>query len=183
VYTDGATLAFVDLLRAEAGAGAWRIIEAYAEKGPFELDASWSGGEGRGQEVKITVPRATRFAVFASSLTLKAANLASVENRVGCNVSEGYCVSANQFEVRGTGTEGEIPVAIPPFATHARLEVADPAQLANSLLSVLDGVGVLRSKIAASNQPFEGLPLAGAGSLKLLVPATLRFRTVFSLSI
>lgn len=182
-FSEGAEPAFVDLLRAEAQAGTWRIVEAYAERGPFELHAEWSGGDGRGQHVRLTVARATRFAVLAATLNLKVANLTGLDNRVGCNVSDGYCVSANQFEVRGVGTDAELPVSVPPFAHRVRLEIADPDQLFNSFLSVHDGVGQLRSRLSVSLQPPEGLPLGGAGSLKVLVPDGLRYRVVYFLSI
>ncbi len=117
-----------DLLRAEACAGAWRIVEAFsASGGPFELLVAWSGGDGVGQEARLTVPRATRLAVYASSMTVRVANLVPVENRVGCSVADGYCVSANQYEVRGvvpSSASPPIPVAIPPFAR----ELINPAR-------------------------------------------------------
>lgn len=183
----GKELVAVDLLRAEACAGAWRIVEAYsANAGPFELYAAWSGGDGVGQEARLTVPRATRFAVFASSLSLRVVNLASVENRVGCNVSDGYCVSANQFEVRAGGpgeSAGAIAVSVPPFATHLRVDVADPLHLPSVRVTVLDGSGDVRAAIQGNEQPSGGLPLGAAGSVTVLAPPGIRFRAVFQLSI
>ena len=188
-YTDGADLSFVDLLRAEACGGAWRIVEAYsASGGPFELHAAWSGGEGMGQEAKITVPRATRFAVFASSISLKVANLSGSENRVGCNVADGYCVSANQYEVRGTGTADQgttapVELPIPPFAAHLRVDCADEAQLASIVIVVSDGVGVARAEVKGDKQTGLGVPLGAAGKVTVSAPIGLRFRGVFHLSI
>ncbi|MCB9779736.1 MAG: hypothetical protein H6742_14320 [Alphaproteobacteria bacterium] len=188
-YIDGADLAFVDLLRGEACGGAWRIVEAYsASGGPFELHAAWSGGEGAGQEAKITVPRATRFAVFAASLSLKAANLSGSENRVGCNVADGYCVSANQYEVRGVGIQlaaelVSLPLTIPPFATHFRVDCADDAQLPGLAIKVYDGVGNVTVDLTGDKQPSPGVPLGAAGKVEVAAPADLRFRGVFLLSI
>lgn len=179
----------VDLLRGEAGVGAWRIVEAYsANAGPFELYAAWSGGDGVGQEARLTVPRATRFAVFAASLVLRVVNLASIENRVGCNVSDGYCVSSNQFEVRspgmvGEGSFGRFAVPIPPFATHVRLDVQDPDALPDVLLTVLDGLGVERATVRGHEQPGAGLPLGAAGAVHVTAPWNTPFRAVYQLSI
>ena len=184
-HSDGAALSFVDLLRAEACGGAWRIVEAYsASGGPFELHAAWSGGEGMGQEAKITVPRATRLSVYASSLSLKVANLSERPNRVGCNVADGYCVSGNQFEVRGVGAINAPPdLTIPPFATHLRVDCADRSHLSSLVVKVYDGVGVLQAEVLGDEQPNPGLPLGGAGRITLVAPDDLRFRGVFLLSI
>jgi len=184
-YIDGAELTLVDLLRAEACGGAWRIVEAYsASGGPFELHASWSGGDGMGQEAKITVPRATRVAIFASSLSLRVANLSGAENRVGCNVADGYCVSANQYEVRGLGDQN-LPgtLAIPPFATHFRVDCSDDTQLPALGIKVYDGVGNVTVDLLGDQQPSPGVPLGAAGKVEVAVPSGLRFRGVFLLSI
>lgn len=188
-YTDGAELTFVDLLRGESGCGAWRIVEAYsASGGPFELYAAWSGGDGMGQEAKITVPRATRFSVFASSLSLRVANLSGSENRVGCNVADGYCVSANQYEVRGTGLQlaavlASLPLTVPPFATHFRVDCADDTQLPSLGIKVYDGVGNVTVDLTGDKQPSPGVPLGAAGRVEVAAPDGLRFRGVFLLSI
>lgn len=186
---DGAEAKPVDLLRAEACTATWRIVEAFsASSAPFEVHASWSGGDGVGQECRLTVPRATRFAVFAASLSLRVVNLASVENRVGGNVSDGYCVSANQFEVRGTGAlagvaTGGTPIPVPPFATHLRVDVADVAQLPSVRITVADGVGIVRAQLTGDQQPGIGLPLGAAGAVIVDAPRGMRFRAVFQLSI
>ena len=175
---------FRDLLRGEACGGVWRIVEVYsASQAPFELHASWSGGDGVGQEARMTVARATRFAVYASSLSVRVANLSNAENRVGCNTSEGYCVSANQYEVRGTGDGAALPVLIPPFATHFRVDVADESQLASTTLRVLDAQGLTRAEITGDAQPDLGLPLGGAGAIEVVAPTNIDFRGVFTLSI
>ena len=176
--------AFRDLLRGEACAGLWRIVEVFtASQAPFELHASWSGGDGMGQEVRMTVARATRFAVFASSLNVRVANLAGTENRVGCNTSEGYCVSCNQYEVRGTGDGSALSVLIPPFATHFRVDVSDESQLSSTTVRVLDAQGLLRAEITGDAQPDQGLPLGGASAIEVVAPSNIDFRGVFTLSI
>lgn len=176
-----------DLLRAEACAGAWRIVEAFsASGGPFELLVAWSGGDGVGQEARLTVPRATRLAVYASSMTVRVANLVPVENRVGCSVADGYCVSANQYEVRGvvpSSAAAPIPVAIPPFATNVRVDVSDVFLLESVRIQILDGLGAPRAAIRGDQQPLSGLPLGAAAGLQLLVPPGLAWRAVFQLSI
>ena len=183
-HTPAEEVVFKDLLRGEACAGVWRIVELYsASQAPFELHASWSGGDGMGQEARMTVARATRFAVYASSLTVRVANLSSAENRVGCNTSEGYCVSCNQYEVRGTGDGSALSVLIPPFATHFRVDVADESQLASTTVRVLDAQALLRAEIMGDDQPDAGLPLGGAGSIEVVAPSNIDFRGVFTLSI
>lgn len=182
-YTDGAALDFRDLLDSESGCGAWRIFELFANKGPFEVRLEWSAGDGAGQSAKVTVSRATRLSIFASTFTVRTANLTGVENRIGCNVSDGYAVSSNQFEVRLTGGETALAVDIPPFATHVRVDCADRTQLSSIIISALDGVALVRSQVAGNVQPDAGLPLGGARSLSISVPSALRVRVVFTLSI
>lgn len=175
----------VDLLRAEACGGSWRIVEVYSSTGaPFEVTAAWSGGDGAGQEARLTVGRATRFSVYATSLSLRVANLSSAENRVGCTVSEGYCVSSNAFEVRTEGAGlSNVSVPIPPFAARVRVDCEDRTLLPSVTLQLLDGQGALRADLAASTQPPEGLPLGGAATVQLAAPSGLKLRVHFSLTI
>ena len=179
------TLSLVDLIRAEACQGAWRIVEVVSGTGaPFELKVSWSAGDGAGQAAKMTVARGTRFSIFAASLTLRAANLSSRENRVSCMVSEGYCVSENHYEVRGEGSSNEpVPVEIPPFARSVRLDVSPATGLVGSALTVNDGLGTTRAEVLGDAQPAGGLPLAGAGALLLVVPPGTSYRVTVTLSL
>jgi hypothetical protein len=177
----GKTPALVEHLRAEACAGTWRIVEAFSASGaPFELWLSWSGGDGVGQEARVTVGRATRLAVFASSLTARVANLSPSENRVCCVVTDGYCVSANQLEVRGVvGPDGvPVTVPIPPYATHVRLDSASTG--VPPLLSLHDGAG---EALARTSAPTGALPLGGAANVQVTAVPTTAFRVVFQLSI
>lgn len=179
------TTKFVDLIRAEACQGAWRIVEVVSGSGgPFEVRASWSAGDGAGQEAKLTVARGTRFSVFASSVTLRVANLSSRENRVSCMVSEGYCVSENHYEVRGEGGSTDpISIEIPPLARTVRVDTSPSTGLVGTTLTVFDGTGTARAEVQGDEQPAGGLPLAGAGSLTVQAPANHTFRVTFSLSL
>lgn len=176
----------VDLLRAEACGGIWRIVEVTSTSGgPFEVHTSWSGGGGAGPEVKMTVSRATRFAVFARSLVVRAANLDAAENLVGCNVSDGYCVSSNFFEVRteGSSTPSPTVVNIPPFASRVRVDCEDHTLLGSVLIALLDGQGDTRADLSLDQQPPGGLDLGGAARVQITAPSGLKLRAVFQLSI
>jgi hypothetical protein len=109
-----------------------------------------------------------------------------VENRVGCSVADGYCVSANQYELRGlapsTGTAA-VPLAIPPFATHVRVDVSDANLLESVRIQILDGLGTPRAVLRGDQQPLAGLPLGAAAGLQLLVPPGLAWRAAYQLSI
>ena len=179
------TTSFVDLIRAEACLGTWRIVEVVSGSGgPFELRVAWSAGDGMGQEAKMTVARGTRFSVFASSVTLRAANLSSKENRVSCMVSEGYCVSENHYEVRGEGdVSAPSDIEIPPFARLVRVDLAPSSGLTGVSLEVQDGLGTTRAEVRGDEQPAGGLPLAGAGALKLTAPSNTTYRVTFTLSL
>lgn len=184
-WSDGAALVFTDLLKAEACASDWRIVEVWSDSGkPFELRASWSGGEGGLREAHITVSRGSRFAVYARSLTLRVANLANAVNRVACSVADGYCVSSNQCEVRSTGVaDTALAISVPPFATHLRVDCGDSTQFANITLVIKDGVGVQRVHMKGDEQPAAGVALGSVGAVEVTAPAALRFRTIYTLSI
>lgn len=179
------TTRLVEILSAEACAGAWRIVEGVSGSGgPFELAVSWSSGDGAGQEAKITVARGTRFSIFASSLKVRAANLSSRENRVIVMVSEGYCVSENHYEVRGEGGANEaVPIEIPPFARSVRLDTSPASALVGSTLYLNDGLGTTRAEVPGDAQPSGGLPIAGAGALLVSVPTATHYRVTFTLSL
>jgi len=175
---------FVDTLVAEAGLGAWRIIEVMSgNAGPFELHLSWSSGDGAGQELRLTVARGTRLSLYAASLKIRAANLAPRDNRVTVTVSDGYCVSDNVYELRLEGTGEVQTVDLPPFARAVRLDVASSEVLPACRLKLLDGSGVARAEVLGDAQPEGGLLLGGAGGLRVIVPSKVSFRLIFTLSL
>lgn len=184
-WSDGAALVFVDLLKAEACGSIWRIVEVWSDSGmPFELRVGWSGGEGGLREAKMTVSRGTRFAVYARSLSLRAANLSSDVNRIACSTADGYCVSANQYEVRGTGVADTAQtLEVPSFATHLRVDCGDRTQLGSITIAVDDGVSVQRVHMKADEQPAGGVSLGSVGAVRVTAPAALRYRALFTLSI
>jgi hypothetical protein len=172
------------LLSAGADGATWRIIEAFSRTGaPFALDASWSAGSGSGANARITVARAARVCVYARALELRAANLSSNDNRIGVTVADAYAVTENQWEEPGAGNQGaEVDVPIPPFAARVRVDVADPTALSNTLVRLYDGVGTLRTRLAASNLG-AGLPIGNGGRLTVTLNANVNWRAVFMLGL
>ena len=173
------------LLNAEARAGTWRIVEAFSRNGlPFELELAWAAGTGSGARATVTVASATRVSVFANALTLRAANLANVPNRVGVTVADGFAPGRNQWEVAGNVAEGNpAAFAVPPFAERLRIELANPSLKAGTLVSLLDGLGVTRSSFLVSDQPADGVPVGGVRTVEMLTNNVSDFRAVFLLSL
>lgn len=181
--SDG-TVSFQRLLSATACAAAWRVVEVFSTVGPVEVELSWSGGDASGQSARLTVPRAARVSVFASSLTVRVANLTDAPNGVTCGVSDGYCVASCFQELRDTGVaDTPLELDIPPFATAVSVGCADKAQLSNITVTLTDGLGDVRVELSADELPVGGLPLGGAKTVSVLAPAALRFRVVFHLSL
>jgi hypothetical protein len=182
-HTTTSPLLYKGLLSADSDGATWRIIEAFSRTGvPFALDASWSAGSGSGANARITVCRSARVCVFARALELRAANLASVENRVGVTVADGYAVTENQWEEPGGPGQGEQDVVIPPFASRVRVDVADTTVLATTIVRLYDGLGTLRTRLPASSLG-AGLLVGNAGRMTVQVPSNINWRSVFVLGL
>lgn len=179
-------LEYVSLLNAEALEDTWRIIEAFSRHGnPFELEVQWAAGTGSGSKARVTVANATRVCVFARSLVVRVANLSVEENRVGVTIADGFAPSENQWEV--TGFVDDITPAeikIPPYARRLRVEVSDPDEAANTLVSLDDGLDVTRSSFVVADQPDSGVYVGGIHTVRLEIPAnSTDFRIVFLLTL
>lgn len=175
----------VSLLRGEAGEAGWRLVEVWTDSGlPFELHLEWSSGTSGPREAQITVARAARVCVFARSLALSAVNLADATNRVNAAVADALIPTRNQFEVRGATVQAtEVPLDIPPFATHLRVELVDPTHLPDLQITVCDGTHTLCGVTAGDAQPPEGVPTGGARMITLLSANAEEFRAIFTLAL
>jgi len=174
----------VELLSAESGDDAWRIVELFSLSGlPFDVDLAWSSGGGSGVSARVTVAKAARVGVHARSLRLTATNHAPVPNRVGCTVADGFSATRNQLEHRATHLETANPsrVPIPPFAERVRVDLGEPHPSAR--LRLRDALGRVRSLLLHQQQPADGLLVGGAASLELEETADFDFRAVFTLSL
>lgn len=166
------------LLDAEAELDTWRIVEVFSRIGPFEVDLSWSAGNGSGAAARVTVPRSTRICLFARSLRVAALNLCDATHRVGVTVGDGFAVTANVRELHGRGP-GRLDV--PPFSRRVRLDLADSTQLAAARLQVLDGLGAQRADVPCLHQPDSGVPLGDTGSVQVDLPPEVDWRLIFTL--
>ena len=184
----GSTPFYVDLLEADAcdgrTYGAWRVVELYAQSGPFEVSLEWTAGMGGGQSVLVTVARNTRVSLFAKTLRIRAANLDTTEQFVGVMIADGYGQAENFFEQRGTGADaGTDLYTVPSFSRRALLEVADPAQLASFAVAVKDGAATLRGKWPGNGQPGGGMPMGAAKTIEITRPGGVAYRLVHSLNL
>ncbi len=108
-----------DLLHAEAHRDTWRIAELFSVAArPFEAELAWSAGRGVGASAMVSVASATRVALYARGLQIRARNTSIEANRVGVTVADGHGHTSNQWEVRGE-VRNAVPlvVPIPPFAS------------------------------------------------------------------
>lgn len=184
--SSGGAPLFFSVLDTDSQADAWRIVEAFSLDGaPFELEIAWSCGAGSGAKAKFTVARATRVAIFARGLRIRAANLSSTRNRVGVNVADGFAPARNVFEVRNTTLDQnqETSVEIPAFAESFIVELADPLSLSSIEVRLYDGQDVLRAKYAGDIQLATSISVGGAGRVAVASPTCIDFRVVFQLSL
>ena len=173
------------LLSTEADAASWRLLDLFSRDGaPFEVDISWSAGSGSGASAQLTVARATRVAVYARALTVRVANLGSAVSRVGVTAADGFALSRNVFEFRGS-SDGASPleIPIPAFAEGVRVDLASATLLAAARIQLLDGTGTQRADVPADNQPAGGVPIGGAATLRVTTTAATTLRAVFTLSL
>lgn len=178
-----ASTPWVRLLDAEAERDTWRIVEVFSRTGaPFDVDLTWSAGTGSGAGAKVTVSRSTRICVFARSLRVAAMNLTAAINRVGVTVGDGFAVTSNLYEVRGHADKS-FDIDIPSFGRRGRVELADPAALAGSVIRVLDGFAAIRASLPCALQPPDGFAIGGAHRLQLVPSVPTDFRAVFTLSL
>lgn len=173
------------LLSTEADAAAWRLLDLFTSDGaPFEVMLAWSAGSGSGASAQLTVARASRVAVYARSLIVRVANLDGAVSRVGVTAADGFALSRNVFEFRGS-SDGITPVdvPIPAFAEGVRLDLADASLLAASRIQLFDGTGGQRADVPGDNQPAGGVPIGGAATLRVTTTAATLLRVVFTLSL
>lgn len=180
----GAELSYAAVVRGEALADAWRIVEVWSELAlPFAVRLRWTAGRSAGDEAWVTVSRATRICVCASAVQVDAANLASLDNRVKAALVDGFLPTHNQWEQSGAAQNGvaqDIP--LPPFADRARLELSDPTLLPTTVLQVYNGFNLVAGATQADAQPDAGIPVGGARRLELTVTGGApQFRIVFTL--
>ena len=175
----------VELLVAEAGRDAWRIVELFSGSDlPFDAELAWSAGSGAGASARVTVARAARVAVFARSVRIAATNRADVVNRVGVTVADGFAATRNSWEHAASHlATATSPIPVPPFAESVRVELADPALSPLATVRVLDGLGAVVAAYPVDQQPALGVPVGGARALELDLAAAVSFRAVFTLSV
>ena len=173
----------VELLVAEAGRDAWRIVELFSGSDlPFDAELAWSAGSGAGASARVTVARAARVAVFARSVRIAATNRADVVNRVGVPVADGFAATRNSWE-HAASHLAVSTIPVPPFAESVRVELADPALSPLATVRVLDGLGAVVAAYPVDQQPALGVPVGGARALELDLAAPVSFRAVFTLSV
>ena len=173
---------WVRLLAAEAAVGAWRLSSLQSLDGrPFEARIAWSAGHASGQEARISVARGTSVSVFARSVTVDVRHASTSPNRVFVAIADGQVGAVNHLEARFSGADAGLDVEIPPFATHVRLELADPTALPAARVDLYDGQGVLRSRTNGDAQPSPGIALGEAERMN--VTATGNGRLVFRLAL
>jgi len=176
-----------EVFASEAHAADWRVVELSTRSAePFEVALDWSSA-GLGAGAWLTVANASRVCVHARSLAIRARTLGKRSNRVTALVLDGQVRTANQWEVREAfvGTEPRKTVAVPPFATTVRLDLAgevDPAALPEIQLG---GPGLV-ARVPLATQPDTGVPVGSASVV--IVPAIpsvrpLPFRILFNLSL
>lgn len=183
------TPTFEQVLASEADTDGWRIVELSSFEGlPFDVELTWSSANGSGARVLLTVPHATRLCVFARTLKVRARNLAPSRNTVGATIADGYAETRNQLEVRvhdhtlpkSAGFAAPVTVKVPPFATTAWVESADPSE--DGFIHILDAVGAHRGTTRITEQPDGGIPVGGARELQLWMGHT-PLRVVFRLGV
>ena len=173
----------VELLVAEAGRDAWRIVELFSGSDlPFDAELAWSAGSGAGASARVTVARAARVAVFARSVRIAATNRADAVNRVGVTVADGFAATRNAWE-HAAAHVAVSTIPIPPFAESVRVDLADPALAPLAAVRVLDGLGAVVAAYPVDQQPALGVPVGGARALELDLAAPVSFRAVFTLSV
>lgn len=180
----GADLAYQIVGSGEACEDAWRIVEVWSRSAlPFAVRLRWTAGQSAGDEALVTVSRATRICVCASTVQVEAANLADVSNDVQLALVDGYHPTSNQWEQAGAAQNGVAQdISLPPFADRARLELSDPSLLPSTTLSVTNGFNLTAGVTQGDAQPDAGIPVGGARRLQLNVSGGApQFRIVFTL--
>jgi hypothetical protein len=173
-----------DLLSAESGKAAWRLVEFFGlavRPSPFLARIEWSSGGGAGGRVDVVVPTATRVCIMARSVRVKVAHRLNAAQTVGVNIADGRESTDNVWEEWHTGAVGPASIPIPMFAQRARFEAADIAALAAAQLDFKDGLGTLRGRFTGGAQPSAGISIAGAKSLE--VTCTAAARVLFDLAL
>jgi hypothetical protein len=173
------------------GEGDWRIIDLWSDElSPWEARLVWSGGGGAQRTAKLDVPKCIRVCVHATTVQVFGSNLSLSTNiQARAAIAEGQCDTENQWTERGArdgqdigGGAGNADVSPPPWAKFARLELSDNTLLGTAFIEILDANATTRARYGADKQPFPGVPLGDAATVRCVLPAgTYAWRVVFLL--
>ncbi|MCK6527659.1 hypothetical protein L6R50_08880 [Myxococcota bacterium] len=158
--------------RAKSSPALPRIVDLVGE-GPFEAFLAWTGTDGKGGEVEISVPRATRVCVVAgTTLDISAASLITGQDQeVTCSVADGVLYTRNVRHFFLTSAAPEVDV--PPYAIAVSGNSTDPATAA--VVELVDGSGAVSLRHPMGSGGTSGIPLGASRKVSVtgLVPAEL----------
>ena len=190
VELTAASTDLVECLTGEAQCEAWRIVEVSTLSNlPFEVWIDWGAGQGAGHLVKVTASRAIRVCILARYIRVRAKDLrtsnSATANTIIATVADGFLATGNtwQFEGQQPAEATELLTDVPPFAKAVRVESSDAAAFSAGVIELLDVDGIVRSHHLISQQPGDGLPIAGTHAVRLSTMTAAPYRVVYFLTI
>lgn len=134
---------------------------------PFALTIAAAAAQGAGPPAFLTIPRSSRICMFGLTFTLTAYNLVTTAQTVRARAFQGPPVETqNVAEFTLALDPGGTAVSIPPFSQRVRFDVPQ-AQKATAYLELLSPTGVTVGRYFWAEQPSDGFPVGGLGSITL----------------
>lgn len=165
--------------------GAWRVVDLFSEdaRRPWRAELRWGAGGAQGQLALISIARATRVCVFASSLTVRAQNWSTSKHHVSVAVADGFDPSRNQLEYQDAVDAGfPVELDIPPFADRLHVEVADRTLAGTTEIRQFDAAGTEFGRCLVSDiYGGPGLPCGHLAYVQIVSSGATAFRAIFTL--
>lgn len=175
------------LASTHAHCSAWRVIDLFATgpRLPWRAEVSWGAGGAAGQIVQLSIARATRVCVFASSLLIRAQNWSQQKHTVTAAVADGFDPTRNQLEFQDDVDAGfPVEIAIPAFADRLHVEVANRAIAGTTEIHQWDAAGNDTGMCFVSDlYGGPGIPCGHLSHVEIVSAGVTKIRAIFTLRI
>ncbi len=171
---------WIDVLGGEDSCAAPRIV-LIASSAPLRCRVGWSAGASD-HAVELSLGRGAKLGLWARSIRVWARHPGGNNDIIAkASIADGWESTRNATNAIHEEVElGTSTWEVPEWALTVRLDLAVRSELVNSSITLRDGAGADRAQVLGSEQPEDGLSLAGID--QVIVNATAAGRLLFHLA-
>lgn len=132
----------------------------------FDLFLDWTGSGGVSAKALLSVPTGTQVCVFASSITVSARNLDTVNtNNIVAIIADGCISTSNVYQVWMPSAPSAQVLEIPAWARSVSLQANNTSATGN--LTFKTAAGTVMAIVPLGSIPSDGALIAGASTIEV----------------